>query len=95
MLENITLSADERLIRKARKKAQQEHTTLTSQFRQWLESYTGIDTNPDDYQSSMEYMSYAKPEKQYSRDELKEKKFACNILTNSGFPHTVNDFLPA
>jgi hypothetical protein len=36
MLKNITLSADEELIRKAREKAQKEHTTLNASFRQWL-----------------------------------------------------------
>jgi hypothetical protein len=42
MLKNITLSADEKLIQKARKKAKQEHTTLNAQFRQWLENYISI-----------------------------------------------------
>lgn len=73
MLKNITLSADEKLIRKARKKAQQEYTTLNSQFRQWLENYTSIDINSNDYQNLMEHLSYAKPTKQYSRNELNER----------------------
>lgn len=73
MLKNITLSADEKLIRKARKKAQQEHTTLNSQFRQWLENYTNMGTNSDNYIKLMEDLSYAKPTKQYSRDELNER----------------------
>ncbi|MCG8339461.1 MAG: hypothetical protein MJE63_33555 [Proteobacteria bacterium] len=73
MLKNITLSADENLIRKARKKAQQEHTTLNSQFRQWLENYASLGTNSNDYQNLMEDLSYAKPTKGYSRDELNER----------------------
>ena len=73
MLKNITLSADEKLLIKARKKAQQEHTTLNSKFRQWLENYTNIGTNSNDYINLMEQLSYAKPTKQYSRDEMNER----------------------
>ena len=73
MLKNITLSADEKLIHKARKKAQQEHTTLNSQFRQWLENYTSLGANSNDYKNLMEHLSYAKPTKRFSRDELNDR----------------------
>ena len=73
MLKNVTLSADEKLIRKARKKAEQDHTTLNSQFRQWLENYTSIGTSSNDYENLMEQLSYSKPIGQYSRDELNER----------------------
>ena len=73
MLKNITLSADEKLIIRARKKAEQEHTTLNSMFRQWLENYTNIAANSNDYINLMEQLSYAKPTKQYSRDEMNER----------------------
>ena len=73
MLKNITLSADEELIRKARKKAEEGHTTLNSQFRQWLENYASMGKNSNDYLDLMERLSYAKPSKQYSRDEMNER----------------------
>ena len=73
MLKNITLSADEQLIRKARMKAQKEHTTLNAQFRQWLENYTSIGMNSNDYESLMDQLSYAKPVRKYSRDEMNER----------------------
>jgi len=73
MLKNITLSADDKIILKARKKAKQEHTTLNSQFRQWLENYSSIGTNSNDYMNLMEQLSYAKPTKQYSREEMNER----------------------
>ncbi|MDQ3459587.1 MAG: hypothetical protein M3498_09860 [Deinococcota bacterium] len=38
-MKNITLSADEKLIEAARKRARADHTTLNEQFRRWLESY--------------------------------------------------------
>lgn len=73
MLKNITLSADEKLIRKARKKANQEHTTLNAQFRQWLERYTTIGANSNDYENLMEQLSYAKAARLYTRDEMNER----------------------
>ena len=51
MLKNITLSADEKLILKARKKAESEHTTLNSQFRQWLENYINIGNSSNEYKN--------------------------------------------
>ena len=73
MLKNITLSADEKLILKARKKAKQEHTTLNSQFRQWLENYTSIGTSSNEYEALMEQLCYSKPTGRYSRDDLNER----------------------
>ncbi|MCI5136231.1 MAG: hypothetical protein D3920_14450 [Candidatus Electrothrix sp. AW2] len=72
MLKNITLSADERLIFKARKKAQSEHTTLNARFRQWLDRYTASNIDKE-YSSLMDQLSYAKPSGRYSRDELNER----------------------
>ena len=39
MMKNITLSADERLIEAARRKAQRKNTTLNAEFRRWLGDY--------------------------------------------------------
>jgi hypothetical protein len=38
-VKNIMLSADERLIEAARRKAQHRQTTLNAEFRRWLEKY--------------------------------------------------------
>ena len=40
-MKNITFSADEKLIEKARERARQEQTTLNQRFREWLEGYSG------------------------------------------------------
>jgi len=37
MMKNITFTADEDLIRKAREKARREHRSLNKLFRRWLE----------------------------------------------------------
>lgn len=39
----ITLSADERLIEAARRRARTEHTTLNEAFRSWLADYAEAD----------------------------------------------------
>ncbi|MCP4294445.1 MAG: hypothetical protein GY786_02435 [Proteobacteria bacterium] len=73
MLKNITLSADEHLIHKARKKAESNHTTLNSMFRQWLEKYSRLGNNSNDYEILMEKLSYAKPSQHYTREEMNER----------------------
>lgn len=73
MLKNITLSADENLIRKARKKAQSDNTTLNSMFRLWLQKYSNLGNNSNDYDILMEALSYAKSTKHYTRDEMNER----------------------
>ena len=37
----ITLTADEKLIKRAQARARAEKTTLTKEFRRWLEDYAG------------------------------------------------------
>ena len=39
MLKNITFSAEEELIDKAREQARKEKTTLNALFRRWLKQY--------------------------------------------------------
>lgn len=73
MRKNITLSADEELIRKVRDKAKREHTTLNSTFRRWLRQYLNRNSKTTDYQAFMESLGYAKPGRTFSRDELNER----------------------
>ena len=73
MLKNITLSADEQLIKKARKKAQQEHTTLNATFRQWLRQYVQHTTKTVDYVAFMDSLKYVTPGKKFTREELNER----------------------
>ena len=40
-MKNITFSADERIIDKARQHARQKNTTLNDAFRVWLAEYVG------------------------------------------------------
>jgi len=73
MLKNITLSAEEQLIRKAREKARREHTTLNARFRRWLKQYVNAERSLRDYDTLMKSLSYAKPGKSFTRDEMNER----------------------
>jgi hypothetical protein len=73
MRKNITLSADEELIRKVRDKAKREKTTLNANFRLWLRQYLNRNTKTSDYQAFMESLAYAKAGRRFSRDELNER----------------------
>lgn len=42
-MKNITLSADDELIERARDRARRERTTLNDAFRRWLQEYAGPD----------------------------------------------------
>ena len=73
MLKNITLSADEILIKKAREKAQREHTTLNENFRKWLQRYIITDKNESYYKELMNTLDYVNPGRKFSRNELNER----------------------
>ena len=73
MLKNITMSADDRLIQKAREKASSERKTLNSLFRDWLKRYIGGENSSVNYQELMKKLSYANAGKHFSRDELNER----------------------
>jgi hypothetical protein len=73
MVKNITLSAEEELIRKARDKARRERTTLNATFRQWLRAYVSRSAKTSDYASFMDSLGYARPGRKFSRDELNER----------------------
>ncbi len=72
-MKNITLSAEEKLIEKARKKAQQENTTLNAKFRHWLERYIASEKNSEEFDQLMQKLSYAEAGKKFTRDELNER----------------------
>ena len=73
MLKNITLSADEKLIDLARKKAINNNTTLNELFRQWLANYSiekGLSADLDQF---LAQTSYSASGRSFSREELNER----------------------
>lgn len=73
MLKNITFSADEKLIQKARERAAKEHTTLNERFRNWLKRFAMKKQSAEYYNDLMTHLEYVKTDRTYSRDELNER----------------------
>jgi hypothetical protein len=73
VIKNITLSAEERLIKAARARAQQERTTLNGLFRQWLERYTALGTRGTNYSAIMKRLKHVSNKRRFTRDELNER----------------------
>ncbi len=73
MLQNITLSADKKLIQRARQRAEAEHTTLNAEFRRWLEQYVERPRAITDFAALMSGLDYVKPGKTFTRDDLNER----------------------
>ncbi len=69
-MKNITFSADENVIKRARIRANQAGTTLNELFREWLGTYAKQEIGSDQYRRLMKQFEYAKPGKHYSREEL-------------------------
>lgn len=73
MLKNITFSAEEKLIEKAREKAQREHTTLNENFRKWLKRFINSDKTNFNYNQLMQKLRYVNPGRKFNREELNER----------------------
>ncbi len=73
-MRNITLSADEDLIERAREKARQERKSLNALFRSWLRELTGEGLGSLSYKELMERIGDSvKAGSGYSRDEMNER----------------------
>ena len=74
-MQNITLSADERLISAARARAQSERSTLNEQFRRWLEQYAGRSHRAERARRTLEEVrkQVRSGGRRFTREELNER----------------------
>jgi hypothetical protein len=70
MLKNITLSAEEQLIARARSKAEERGTTLNSEFRVWLSAFVEQEQAARGYQELMSRLEYVRPGRRFTREDL-------------------------
>jgi hypothetical protein len=70
---NVTLSADDALIERARERARRERTTLNEVFRAWLARYAGTGGRSAEFDALMQRLSYARAGRRFTRDELNER----------------------
>lgn len=75
MLRNITLSADEQLIARAREKAVAAQTTLNVEFRKWLATYAAQqdDVAVARFRQVMKQLGQVDPGRTFTRDEMNER----------------------
>ena len=71
-MRNVTFSADDQLIERAREKAAREHTTLNERFRQWLAQYVG-QSGGNEYRQLMKELKHVQSGRNFKRDELNER----------------------
>lgn len=72
-LKNITFSASPDSIERARFRATLEKTTLNEKFREWLDSYASRRPSIDEYDQLMKQVSYARPGRKFTREEMNER----------------------
>jgi hypothetical protein len=70
MLKNITLSAEDLVIQKAREKARNEKKTLNALFREWLNKYIHNTNLENEFEQFMERTGYVNPGRKFTREEL-------------------------
>ena len=73
LVKNITLSAEEDLIERARLRAANEKRTLNAAFRDWLERYAGAETGRQEYTQLMKRLDHIRSGRRFSRDEMNER----------------------
>lgn len=73
MLKNITLSAEETLIQRARERAAKENTSLNAEFRRWLAKYTQRPESGAAYEKIMTQYHYVQPGQKFTREEMNER----------------------
>lgn len=72
---NITFSADDSAIERARETARRRHTTLNEAFRDWLQRYGngGSPSKADEFRELMERLRYADAGRKFTREEMNER----------------------
>lgn len=72
-MKNITLSADEDLVERARAIARSQRRTLNAAFREWLVEFTAREGSARDYRALMKSLSSVDAGRHFTRDEMNER----------------------
>jgi hypothetical protein len=72
-MKNITLSADEDLIERARLIARGQRKTLNAVFREWLVQFTASSGDTQSFDALMKRMKHVDAGQRFSRDEMNER----------------------
>jgi predicted transcriptional regulator len=72
-MKNVTLSADEDLIERARAIARAQRRTLNSAFREWLAEFTSREGGAREYRALMKSLRHVDAGRHFTRDEMNER----------------------
>lgn len=72
-MKNVTLSADDDLIEKARSTARAQRRTLNDAFREWLVQFTASQGDAQKFDALMQRMRHIRAGGHYTRDEMNER----------------------
>jgi len=72
-MKNLTFSADEDLIERARVIARGQKKTLNAAFREWLESFTASEGEAKSFDALMKNLRAVDAGRRFSRDEMNER----------------------
>jgi hypothetical protein len=72
-MKNITFSADEDLIERARSIARAQRRTLNETFREWLMQFTQSAGDAQGFDSLMTRSQHVDAGRRFSRDEMNER----------------------
>ena len=72
-MKNITLSADEDLIERARSIAREQRRTLNEAFREWLAQFAQSAGDAQGFDALMNRLQHVDAGSRFSRDELNER----------------------
>ena len=72
-MKNVTLSADEDLIEKARLVARSRRKTLNAAFREWLLQFTAQSGNGQEVDSLMKRLRHVNAGRHFTRDGMNER----------------------
>jgi predicted transcriptional regulator len=72
-MKNITLSADEDLIERARSIAREQRRTLNAAFREWLTQFTQSAGDAQCFDALMKHLRHVDAGGHFGRDELNER----------------------
>ncbi len=73
-MKNITLSADEDLIERARLIALAQRTTLNAAFRDWLEQFTSRAGDAQTFDALMLRLQHVNAGRSFTREEMNERR---------------------
>jgi len=73
VVRNITLSADQELIERARAVARSQRKTLNAAFREWLRQFVSGTGDAREFDAMMDRLRHVRAGSRFTREEMNER----------------------